>query len=103
MNITDFLVCPESSCDNPNVELDYYAQSNDDVFLTFDCTNCIASASEDDFNWYVQCPICQREKHERSSDEIQYTLQEDGEITLSCTNCKTSISGYIQTKWDGSV
>ena len=100
MNITDFLVCPESSCDNPNIELDYYAQSEDKVFLTFNCTNCIASASEDDFEWYVKCPNCMLEKHEREENEIQHTLSNTGKVTITCTRCDLRCSGHISTKWD---
>ena len=99
MDVQDFLVCPESSCDTPSVEIDYYTQGDDEHFLTFNCTNCISSGSEDDLKWYVQCPYCGRKPHERATNELQTELQ-NGIVTIWCTNCDLTVSTRINTKWD---
>lgn len=98
MHFTDFLVCPESSCTEPSIELDYYI-SGDAAILTFNCTNCLSSSAEDDMQWYVECPHCQLKKHERDV-QIEYNLDESGLLTFICPTCGTEGSGKINTKWN---
>lgn len=99
MELDDFLVCPESSCNAPDIELDYYSDG-EQTFLTFNCTNCIASSAEDDFEWYITCPSCDLDVHERERGEIQHTLDSDGEVTFTCTRCGLTKSTYVTTQWN---
>lgn len=98
--IYDFLRCPEYSCSNQNVGLDYYF-NGEDVFLSFSCLNCGSGSLEDDLRWYVKCPNCQG-KVDRGVDRIKASIDEGGRVTFKCTECEIEASNYVRTRWDNS-
>lgn len=97
--IDKFLKCPESSCNNDNVKLDYY-KSGDDLFIVFNCLNCGCSASEDDFKWFVMCPKCC--SNSTTCDSMTCDIRSNGTIMFKCQKCNKSVVDRVKTRWDKS-
>jgi DNA-directed RNA polymerase subunit RPC12/RpoP len=99
--VEDFLRCPESSCNDSNVALDYYFDG-ENILLSFRCINCENGSLEDDLRWYVKCPNCMSEEVKTGVDRIEYNIENDGKVSFKCMKCNSKASDYIRTRWDNS-
>lgn len=97
-NISDFTRCPEYSCDDGNVGVDYFFDG-ERLFFNFYCDSCGCGSLEDDFRWYVRCPNC-NPSPDGGVDHIEGEIKDSGMVKFICTECEADCSDYISTRWD---
>lgn len=100
MSLTDWVVCPESSCErSEDTRVRVADHGVGGVHISFHCENCEYGSLDDDLRWWVRCPNC-REDTPSPVDSIDAEVTENGEISFTCNDCGNSLTEYPNSRWD---
>lgn len=98
MSLSDWAVCPESSCESGTVVVDTVDHGGGHVFVSFHCESCEYGSLEDDFRWWVRCPECM-DNSATPIDSIEYDVTDEGKVYFECTECGYSVEEVPESKW----
>lgn len=100
LSIEDFTRCPSAMCERSlPVSVDYQ-QIGEQLFVQFYCPDCEAGSLEDDIEWYVKCPCCDKDTDSLGAvTHVSGGVNETGKIWFECTSCGVRRESYPNTKW----